>query len=42
MFVSTTSKGLGEISNANPGPAYYNPALPFKKSFHYNLGRGWL
>uniref|UniRef100_A0A7S0VJH7 Sperm-tail PG-rich repeat-containing protein 2 n=1 Tax=Hemiselmis tepida TaxID=464990 RepID=A0A7S0VJH7_9CRYP len=42
-FVSGTDRGVdGVRKGVAPGPAYYNPSLPGKKSFHLNVQRRWL
>jgi len=43
-FVSTSDRtGLGEpLVKGQPGPAYYNPSLPAKRSFHLNANGRWV
>lgn len=41
-FVSTTDRMFGGGGRGAPGPAYYNPVAPSKKSFHLNANRRWL
>lgn len=38
----TTSGAAASGSVRVPGPAYYQPKLPSRKSFHLNLQRSWL
>ncbi len=48
VFVSATARqsslepGAGGTRVAVPGPAYYNPALPSRKSFNLNSARRWV
>ena len=44
-FVSTSDRASGAVEpliKGQPGPAYYNPSLPAKKSFHLNTNGRWL
>ena len=42
-FVSTALRGgLCERSTGQPGPAYYNPSLANKRSFHLNANGRWV
>lgn len=48
VFVSATARQVqlepaaGGTRVAVPGPAYYNPALPSRKSFNLNSARRWV
>jgi hypothetical protein len=42
-FVSASERNFGDPPvKGQPGPAYYNPMLPAKKSFHLNANSRWL
>ena len=41
-FMSTAVRGNGGGRRVAPGPAYYNPSQPNRRSFHYNTSGRWV